>query len=147
MAFNCAYVVRDEALVPTEAEDVPDGYTRYENSINITDIVSKVRELGIDFGGKVRELGIDFGGIMNAQFTFTAYDSEGTALINHADVAERASVNRSYTAEDIQQFKDYLLGRTDGKDISFSCDLNGDGAWDIYDLCIMRDRLDVEGNK
>jgi len=136
MAFNCAYVVRDEALVPTEAEDVPDGYTRYENSINITDIVSKVRELGIDFGG-----------IMNAQFTFTAYDSEGTALINHADVAERASVNRSYTAEDIQQFKDYLLGRTDGKDISFSCDLNGDGAWDIYDLCIMRDRLDVEGNK
>ena len=136
MAFNCAYVVRDEALAPTEAEDVPDGYTRYENSINITDIVSKVRELGIDFGG-----------IMNAQFTFTAYDSEGTALINHADVTERASVNRSYTAEDIQQFKDYLLGRTDGKDISFSCDLNGDGAWDIYDLCIMRDRLDVEGNK
>lgn len=46
--------------------------------------------------------------------------------------------NSSYTIEDIKNLQDFLLARetTDLSDKDY--DLNDDGRWDVFDLCLMK---------
>ena len=150
-AYSDVYVIRKDELKPVSADNIPAGYTRYENSYSITDIFLKLKEIGIDLGG-----------IREAEFTLSAYDTEGTAYLNNAGIKRTIPEWKKFNAEDIQLLKDYILGK--GKE-SPACDdyiyhdyqemdlyeylsrmrknydLNSDGEWDIYDLCEMRKRI------
>ncbi len=150
-AYSGIYVIRKDELEPVNSDNIPAGYTRYENSYSITDILSKLKEIGLDPGG-----------ISEAEFTFTANETSGTAYINHADIKRTIPEWKTFSAEDIQLMQDYILGK--GNE-SPNCDdyiyhnylqmdlyeylirmqkyydLNGDGIWDIYDLCEMRNRI------
>ena len=150
-AYSGVTVIRKDELEPVAADNIPSGCTRYENSYSITDILSKLKENGFDPGG-----------ISEAEFTFTAYDTSGTAYLNHADIKRTIPEWKTFSDEDIQLMKDYIIGRgMDSPDcgdylyhdyqqmslhdylirMNKDYDLNGDGVWDIYDLCEMRKRI------
>ncbi len=63
---------------------------------------------------------------------------------NDAAVAETESQKYDYTAEDLNKLRDFILGKS--KDISadIDYDVNSDGVWDSYDLCLMRKTIAKE---
>ena len=56
-----------------------------------------------------------------------------------ASAQEQLSDNEKYTIEDIKLLQDFLLTRPVSKDIKEKkYDINGDGVWDAFDLCLMK---------
>ena len=150
-AHPTVYVIRKDELEPVTADDMPAGYTRYENSYSITDIFSKLKDVGLDLGN-----------IGDTAFALDAYDTAGSAYLNKADIKRTILESKTFSAEDFQLLKDYIIGKGNetpecadylyhdylGMDLNEylsrmqkNYDLNGDGEWDIYDLCEMRKRL------
>lgn len=129
---NYTYVqlTRFQTLPPTKAEDVPEDHVRYENELDLSDIMRRLKAIGIDFGG-----------ISEAEFLISAYDTEGSAILNRTDFKSYILENRTYTEEEIRNFSDFLLGKAPRIDRGFNYDLNGDGVWDTYDLSLMKSRL------
>lgn len=121
------FAVRDEEIAPVKADDTAEGCERYENSFIITDILSKIKTLGYDPGG-----------IMNAEFTLYAHDTKGEAVINYVDIKAVSAESKEYTAEDVRIFQDFILGKSSDIPADAEYDLNGDGTWDTFDLCLMR---------
>ncbi|MCM1133732.1 MAG: cyclophilin-like fold protein [Ruminococcus flavefaciens] len=55
-----------------------------------------------------------------------------------SETAEQSS--EDYTADDLIVLQDFLLGkRTDSNGKNF--DLNNDGEWDVFDFCLLRDKI------
>ena len=156
-AFPSVNLIRREQLAPTEADDVPEGYARYESSFSIVDIV-----------GKLNELGIDIGGVREAEFSFNTYDTSGSAFLNRENVKRIIPENKTFTADDLQLLKDYILGKGNEAPVCEdylshdyyqmnlyeylgrmrkNYDLNDDGEWDIYDLCEMRKRVPLDNTE
>ncbi len=150
-AYSGVSVIRKDELEPVTADNIPVGYIRYENTYSITDIFSKLKEVGLDLGG-----------ISEVEFTLSAYDTAGTAYLNHTGIKRTIPESKTFSAEDMQLLKDYILGKEnespkcddyilhDYKQMDLyeylirmnkDYDLNGDGKWDIYDLCEMRKRI------
>ena len=121
---------RKEQLQPSEADDVPEGYKRYENSVDATDIVHKLSDMGIETYG-----------IFDAYFTLRSIGNCGKAIINSASVSTVPTEETVYTIEDINKLKDYILGKDTSIPSGEDYDLNDDGVWDTYDLCEMRRRI------
>ncbi|MDE6034988.1 MAG: hypothetical protein K2G36_03660 [Ruminococcus sp.] len=48
-----------------------------------------------------------------------------------------AEPDTSYTAEDLRNLRDFLLGRETSDLSGKNYDLDGDGIWSIFDLCMM----------
>ncbi len=44
----------------------------------------------------------------------------------------------SYTSEDLKNLQDFILGKETNNLKDKGYDLNGDGIWDVFDLCMMR---------
>ena len=151
-AFTSITAIRCPQLSSTEADDVPEGYVRYENSLSVVDIVDKINALGIESGG-----------IRETEFLFNTYDTSGNVLFNYADVKRIVPENKTYTADDVKLLSSYLLGKTheipecsDYSEHDYyemdleeyllrtkkNYDVNNDGTWDIFDLCEMRKRID-----
>lgn len=56
-----------------------------------------------------------------------------------ASAQEQLSNNEKYTIEDIKLLQDFLLTRPVSKDIKEkNYDINDDGVWDVFDLCLMK---------
>lgn len=67
-------------------------------------------------------------------------------LIRHpADLAEAAETTK-YTIEDVKNLQDYLLSRKTPDLSSKDYDLDGDGVWDVYDLCLMKQQYHKQHN-
>ena len=48
----------------------------------------------------------------------------------------------AYTAQDLQNLQDFLLGRNTSENlVGKPYDLNNDGVWDVFDLCMMRKKV------
>lgn len=59
-----------------------------------------------------------------------------------ADAVSAASVNVKYTIDDVKALQDHLLGRTPAGELSGKpYDLDGNGKWDSFDLCLMRSEV------
>ncbi len=59
-----------------------------------------------------------------------------------ADAVSAATESIVYTIGDVQELQDYLLGRPTETDLTGrQYDLNSDGRWDVFDLCLMRRRV------
>lgn len=53
-----------------------------------------------------------------------------------------ASGNSKHTIEDVRNLQDFLLAKPTDKDLTGAdYDMNGDGIWDVFDLCLMRREL------
>ena len=129
----CPYIIvsRAESLAPSEAEDIPENHTRYENTICITDIVEKLK--AFDLKLHTTQL---------AGFTMHTFHNAGSAVINTAEIRVIPDEEKLYTADDVQKLKDFILGKKVDIEKDTNYDLNGDGVWDTYDLCLMRNRLE-----
>ena len=62
-------------------------------------------------------------------------------MINSADVDKVNKKKVIYTDSDLNDLSDFVLGKTADIPAGKDYDLNGDGKWDIYDLCLMRKEL------
>ncbi|SEH69276.1 Glycosyl hydrolases family 11 [Ruminococcus flavefaciens] len=124
-------VSRAESLAPSEAEDIPEKFTRYENTICITDIVEKLK--AFDLKLHTTQL---------AGFQMHTFHNAGSAVINTAEIKVIPDEEKLYTADDVQKLKDFILGKKVDIDKDTNYDLNGDGLWDTYDLCLMRNRIE-----
>ena len=120
-------LTRQEEFKPVEADDIPVGYTRYENTIDATDIVKMINELGVKTGS-----------INNVMFDLTVRNNNGSAVIYDAGVREVPSKDTVYTEEDVKKHRDYILGNEADIGREAEYDLNGDGVWDCFDLSVMR---------
>lgn len=118
---------RQEQLKASGSDDVQDGYKRYANTVNASDIVRQVNKLGYKTGD-----------IINACFTLCANDNSGRAVINSAGVKYVPGEKVTYTEEDLKKLTDFILGRKTELAEGTDYDLNGDGVWDTFDLCSMR---------
>ncbi|WP_295069229.1 glycoside hydrolase family 11 protein [Ruminococcus sp.] len=129
----CPYIIltRAESLKPSEAEDIPEKYTRYENKICITDIVEKLK--AFDLKLHTTQL---------AGFQMHTFHNAGEAVINTAEITVIPDEEKLYTADDVQKLKDFILGKKVEIEKDTNYDLNGDGLWDTYDLCLMRSRIE-----
>ena len=124
-------VSRAESLKPSAAEDIPAKHTRYENTICITDIVEKLK--GFDLKLHKTQL---------TGFAMHTFGNAGSAVINSAEIRVIPDEEKLYSAEDVQNLKDFILGKKVDIEKDTNYDLNGDGVWDTYDLCLMRSRLE-----
>lgn len=150
-AFPSINLIRREQISPTAAEDIPEGYVRYENSFSLVDIVNKLNDLGLDIGG-----------IRETEFLFNTYDTSGHAYLNYAGIKRVIPPDKTYTEDDVKLLKSYLLGQAheapecsdyashDYYEMDLeeylsrmkkNYDLNGDGVWDTFDLCLMQKKL------
>ena len=107
--------------------DAENGCTRYEGSFDAADIVRKVSSLGINTYD-----------IQNAYFSLIVLRSTGSAAVNSISVKKEKTIIPVYTADDIKELTDFLLGADPEIDKGTNYDLNEDGIWDVYDLCMMR---------
>ncbi|MCR4795777.1 MAG: glycoside hydrolase family 11 protein [Ruminococcus sp.] len=126
-------LTREESLKPVKAEDIPEKYTRYENTIAVSDIIDQLRKY---------ELKLHW--ISSAGFTIHSFGNAGSAVINSAEIRAIPDEEKLFTAEDVQQLKDFILGKNVRINSGNNYDLNGDGVWDTYDLCLMRNRIEQE---
>lgn len=61
------------------------------------------------------------------------------AVITFGSTILTAQAEQAYTLQDVKGLQDFLLGRTPETDVTGKpYDLNGDGQWDVYDLCLMK---------
>ena len=123
----CIILTRQEPLKNVDAADVPEGHKRYVNTIDATDIVDQLKKFDIDPGE-----------IENASFVLETYGNSGTAVINSADIRAAEAGEKTYTIDDITLLSDFLHGKTVDIPAGTDYDLNDDGIWNVYDLCIMR---------
>lgn len=132
------YVIltRRESLEFAGAEKITEKYTRYSNTIDVTDIVRKLRGLGL----KLDE-------VEAASFELNTFGNAGSAVINSVDIKSVPREKVEYTADDMKALSDYLLGKSseipEGKDY----DVNEDGVWNTYDLCMMRRQIASSENE
>ena len=56
---------------------------------------------------------------------------------NNTSLVE-ATETKQYTIEDMQNLQDFLLAKETSDLSSKDYDLNGDGRWDVFDMCLMR---------
>ena len=124
-------VSRAEALTPSEAEDIPENHKRYESTICITDIVEKLK--AFDLKLHTTQL---------AGFQMHTFHNAGSAVIKTAEIRVIPDEEKLYTADDVQKLKDFILGKKVDIEKDTNYDLNGDGVWDTYDLCLMRNRIE-----
>ncbi len=69
----------------------------------------------------------------------SGFDTHDTA---DTDAASAATGAVRFTADDLQNLQDFLLGRPAKEDLDGKpYDLNGDGVWDVFDLCLMRQKV------
>ena len=113
-----------------QLESVPGAENQYTGTIDAADIARKL-------GG----LGIETYDIWDAYFSLEVYGNEGAAVINSADVDKVNKKKVIYTDSDLNDLSDFVLGKTSDIPAGKDYDLNGDGKWDIYDLCLMRKEL------
>ena len=127
--MDIAYILisRKNALKAINTEDTDEGYKRYENTINASDIVNKLKDLGYDAGQ-----------ISQAGASIIAYENTGSAIINHADVKLVPTEKAEYTSDDIKNLTDFLLGKKVEITEGTNYDINGDGEWDTFDLIAMK---------
>ncbi|WP_019680580.1 glycoside hydrolase family 11 protein [Ruminococcus flavefaciens] len=131
---SCDYayiiVTRKQALNDIKDEDVFNGYKRYANTVNASDIVNKIRALGYDAGL-----------ISEASASVISYHNEGSALVNSYDVKIVPNEKNAYTADDVRKLSDFLLGKKTDIPQETDYDLNGDGVWDSFDLIALKRNL------
>ena len=61
---------------------------------------------------------------------------------NNTLSAEAAGNNTVFGERDLNDLQNYLLGKTNGEAlIEKQYDLNNDGVWDVFDLCLMRKKV------
>ena len=61
---------------------------------------------------------------------------------NNTLSAEAAGNNTVFGESDLNDLQNYLLGKTNGEAlIEKQYDLNNDGVWDVFDLCLMRKKV------
>lgn len=85
--------------------------------------------------------------IASGMMLMTSSAVSAADIYAEADADSAAPVAVSYTAEDLQDLQDFLLAKPSDKDLSGkSYDLNGDGKWDAFDLCLMREKLAEQPN-
>ena len=129
---NLPFVIvkRQKQLEAVEADDVSDGCIRYEGSFDAADIARKVSGLGIDTYD-----------IQDVYFTLKIFKNTGSAVVNSVSAKRTENDIAVYTADDIRNFKSFLLGEKIEIPTGADYDVNGDGIWDIHDLCVMRSRI------
>ena len=72
-------------------------------------------------------------------FTLSGMDSPDNRTYAEADAVSAATETVTYTADDVKALQNYILGRPDESDLSDKqYDLTGDGCWDVFDLCLMK---------
>ncbi len=91
-----------------------------------------------DIVRKLNGLGIDTYDIWYAYFTLQFFGNEGSAVINKAEVRKIRREMDVFTADDLKKLSDFVLGNKADIPSGTDYDINGDGVWDIYDLCLMR---------
>ena len=70
-------------------------------------------------------------------FTLSGMDSPDNRT--YAEAVSAATETVTYTADDVKALQNYILGRPDESDLSDKqYDLTGDGCWDVFDLCLMK---------
>ena len=68
-------------------------------------------------------------------------------LENIALTAVAAGSTQTFREQDIRNLSDFLLGKQPPEDLSGKpYDLNNDGVWDTFDLCLMRQRIVTAGD-
>ena len=132
---NLSFVIvkRQKQLEAVDAEDVPDGFTRYAGSFDAADIIRKL-------GG----LGVETYEIYDVYFSLDVLRNEGAAVVNSVSAKRVKNLIPAYTDDDISKLSDFLLGKKADIKAGTDYDVNGDGKWDIYDLGLMR-KLIAEG--
>ena len=69
-------------------------------------------------------------------FTLTSFRSVDTEQM---DAVSAATEKTTYTAEDLRNLQDFILAKSKGSELEGKpYDLNNDGVWDAFDLCLMR---------
>ena len=128
---DMSYVIltRQEPMKALTAESA-EGHKRYAGSIDAEDIVSKLKKLDLD----IDKIG-------SAYFMLDTFGNTGSAVINSVDVHNVKAEKAEYTADDLTKLSDFLHGKKVDIAEGTDYDLNDDGVWDVYDLCIMRKKL------
>ena len=126
---NLSFVIvkRQKQLEAVDAEDVPDGFTRYEGGFDAADIVRKLNGLGVETYD-----------MFDAYFSLDVLRNEGSAVVNSVSARRVKNLIPAYTDDDISKLSDFLLGKETDIKAGTDYDVNGDGKWDIYDLGLMR---------
>lgn len=132
---ECVLLKRQKQLEPVEAADVAEGNEHYTGSIDVADIIKKLNGLGIETYD-----------ILSAYFDLEVYGNEGSAVINSADVKRIKNADNTYTTDDLNKLSDFILGKKVDIKEGTDYDVNGDGVWDTYDLCLMRKQLAKNNN-
>lgn len=61
------------------------------------------------------------------------------------DLVSAATADTRFSAEDGALLKSYLLGRPVETDLSGkNYDLNGNGRWDVFDLCLLKEQIEAQ---
>ncbi len=61
------------------------------------------------------------------------------------DLASAATADTRFSAEDGALLQSYLLGRPVETDLSGkNYDLNGNGRWDVFDLCLLKEQIEAQ---
>lgn len=69
-------------------------------------------------------------------FTLTGFRSADTEQM---DAVSASTEKITYTAEDLRNLQDFILEKSKGSELEGKpYDLNNDGVWDAFDLCLMR---------
>ena len=111
-----------------QSENALETEKHYAGSIDATDIIRKLKKLGLNTYN-----------ICDAFFTLEVYGNEGSAVINSVNLKKTGSV--VYEEDDLQKLSSFVLGQSVDIPAGTDYDLNGDGIWDIYDLCLMRKEI------
>jgi len=134
-AASKPYIIltREESLKPSDTEDIPEKHTRYENTIAVSDIVDQLRKYDLKLHW-----------INSAGFAMHTFGNAGSAVINSAEIRAIPDEEKLFTAEDVEQLQNFILGKNVYISSGTNYDLNGDGVWDTYDLCLMRKRIESD---
>ena len=75
--------------------------------------------------------------------TASAVPFQGTAASNSRSIlTASAAGDAAYNEQDLKNLQDFLLGRRTNENLAGKAyDLNNDGVWDVFDLCMMRQKV------
>ena len=119
----CIMLTRKESLKSTKSGDAEN----YRNTIDADDVVNKLSLLGFNLGN-----------ITSTNFSMEAAGNSGKAVINSVSLESVTTEKEGFTEEDVVKLTYFLEGKRITIPEGTDYDLNKDGVWDVFDLCMLK---------
>ena len=119
----CIMLTRKESLKSTKSGDAEN----YKNTIDADDVVNKLSLLGFNLGN-----------ITSTNFSMEAAGNSGKAVINSVSLESVTTEKEGFTEEDVVKLTYFLEGKRITIPEGTDYDLNKDGVWDVFDLCMLK---------